>query len=126
LFKTLKYNAGFPDKPFATLAEARQWVSGFEHWYNEEHRHSAIQFVTLGQRNRGEDLLILKKREELYEAAKAKRPERWAKQSRNWNHSAAVTLNSKKIDQSSERTGKNSCMIWNHYNQFILFSILVL
>jgi len=96
LFKTLKYNSGFPEKPFDTLAEARQWVSGFEHWYNEEHRHSAIQFVTPGQRHRKEDILILKKRGEIYEAAKAKRPERWAKQCRNWNHSATVTLNSKK------------------------------
>lgn len=96
LFKTLKYNAGFPEKPFDTLTQARQWASGFEHWYNEEHRHSAIQFVSPGQRHRGEDLLILKKREELYEAAKAKRPERWAKQCRSWNDSAAVTLNSKK------------------------------
>lgn len=96
LFKTLKYNSGFPEKPFDTLAEARQWVAGFEHWYNEEHRHSAIQFVTPGQRHRGEDILILKKREELYEAAKKKRPERWAKQCRNWNHAATVTLNSKK------------------------------
>jgi len=61
LFKTLKYNAGFPEKPFDTLTEARQWVSGFEHWYNEEHHHSAIQFVTPGQRHRREDLLILKK-----------------------------------------------------------------
>lgn len=96
LFKTLKYNSGFPDKPFETLDKARLWVTGFEHWYNEEHRHSAIQFVTPGQRHRGEDILILKKREELYEAAKAKRPERWAKKCRNWNQLAIVTLNSKK------------------------------
>jgi transposase InsO family protein len=96
LFKTLKYSQGFPEKPFDTLTQARLWVSGFEHWYNEEHRHSAIQFVTPGQRHRGEDILILKKRMELYEAAKAHSPERWARQCRNWNHSATVSLNSKK------------------------------
>lgn len=96
LFKTLKYNSGFPEKPFDTVIEARLWVSGFEHWYNEEHRHSAIQFVTPGQRHRDEDILILKKREDLYEAAKAKRPERWANKCRNWKHIANVTLNAKK------------------------------
>ena len=96
LFKTMKYNSGFPEKPFDTVTEARQWVSGFEHWYNEEHRHSAIQFVTPGQRHRGEDILILKKREDIYEAARANRPERWAKQCRNWKHIASVTLNAKK------------------------------
>lgn len=96
LFKTLKYNSGFPDKPFNTLAEARLWVSGFKQWYNEEHRHSAIQFVTPGQRHRGEDILILKKRKKLYEVAKAKRPERWAQKCRNWEHVTTVTLNAKK------------------------------
>jgi transposase InsO family protein len=102
LFKTLKYNPGFPEKPFDTLAQARLWVFSFEHWYNEEHRHSAIQFVTPGQRHRREDLLILKKRKELYEAARGKSPERWAKQCRNWNHSTTVTLNPKK--SSKDRT----------------------
>jgi transposase InsO family protein len=95
LFKTLKYNPGFPEKPFDTLSQVRLWVSRFEHWYNEEHRHSAIQF-TPGQRHRGEDLLILKKRKELYEAAREKSPERWAKQCRNWNPTTTVTLNPKK------------------------------
>lgn len=96
LFKTLKYNSGFPDKPFDTLTEARQWVAGFEHWYNEEHHHSAIQFVTPGQRHRGEDILILKKREGLYNAAKARHPERWVKKCRDWSHVVSATLNPKK------------------------------
>ncbi len=56
LFKTLKYHPGFPDKPFKNLEEARKWVFGFEHWYNETHRHSALRFVTPGQRHRGEDI----------------------------------------------------------------------
>lgn len=106
LFKTLKYHPGFPDKPFDSLAQARLWVSGFEHWYNEEHRHSAIHFVTPGQRHRGEDILILKKRKELYEAAKAKSPERWAKQCRNWNPLTTVTLNPKKSSKNQREPEK--------------------
>ncbi len=49
LFKTLKYHPGFPDKPFENLAEFRQWVAGFDHWYNELHLHSALRFVTPNQ-----------------------------------------------------------------------------
>jgi len=51
LFKTLKYHPGFPDKPFGSLASARVWVAGFQHGYNEVHRHSALKFVTPGQRH---------------------------------------------------------------------------
>ena len=40
---------------FATVLEARQWVEQFVHWYNTEHRHSAIQFVTPNERHQGVD-----------------------------------------------------------------------
>jgi len=93
MFKTLKYRPGFPDKPFESLDEARQWVAGFQHWYNEIHRHSALKFVTPGQRHRGEDIAILEQRSILYEAVKAQRPERWSGSSRNWEHERVVFLN---------------------------------
>ena len=93
LFKTLKYHPGFPDKPFDSLQEAREWVAGFQHWYNEVHRHSALKFVTPGQRHRGEDIMILEQRITLYEAAKVQRPERWSGTSRNWEHEDVVFLN---------------------------------
>ena len=104
LFKTLKYHPGFPDQPFDTLDQARQWVVGFAHWYNEEHRHSALKFVTPGQRHRGEDSAILMQRKVLYETAKAKRPERWSSSSRNWNRPAVIKLNPAKSrsDQVTE------------------------
>lgn len=93
LFKTLKYHPGFPDKPFENLEEARKWVFGFEHWYNEIHRHSALRFVTPGQRHRGEDIDILAQRQVLYEAAKVQRPERWSGSTRNWKPEEVVYLN---------------------------------
>jgi transposase InsO family protein len=93
LFKTLKYHPGFPDKPFESLEEARTWVAGFEHWYNEIHHHSALRFVTPGQRHRGEDIAILEQRHVLYEAAKAQRPERWSGPTRNWELEEIVYLN---------------------------------
>jgi putative transposase len=93
LFKTLKYHPGFPDKPFDSLQEAREWVAGFQRWYNEVHRHSGLKFVTPAQRHRGEDDAILQQRHALYEAAKARRPERWSGPSRNWEPEKIVYLN---------------------------------
>ena len=55
LFTTLKYHPGAPGQPFANLEDARQWVARFVAWYNEQHRHSALRFVTPGQCHRGED-----------------------------------------------------------------------
>jgi transposase InsO family protein len=78
LFKTLKYHPGFPDKPFDSLQQAREWVAGFQHWYNEVHRHSALKFVTPGQRHRGEDIVILAQRDSLYATARDQHPERWS------------------------------------------------
>lgn len=93
LFKTLKYHPGFPDKPFDNLQEARQWVAEFQRWYNEEHRHSGLKFVTPGQRHRGEDGAILEKRHALYQAARAGKPERWSGSTRNWEPDDTVYLN---------------------------------
>ena len=93
LFKTLKYHPGFPDKPFDSLQEAREWVAGFQPWYDEVHRHSGLKFVTPAQRHRGEDRAILEQRHALYEAAKARRPERWSGPSRNWEPEQIVYLN---------------------------------
>jgi transposase InsO family protein len=96
LFKTLKYHPGFPDKPFESLHEARQWVAGFQHWYDEVHRHSALKFVTPGERHRQQDRAILQRRKRLYEAAKAQHPERWSGPSRNWKPETIVYLNPNK------------------------------
>jgi len=95
--KTLKYHPGFPDKPFDSLAGARVWVTGFQHWYNEVHRHSALKFVTPGQRHRGEDIVILEGRQRLYEAAKAKQPVRWSRKTRDWTPVGTVYLNPGKL-----------------------------
>ena len=93
LFKTLKYHPGFPDKPFDSLQEARQWVAGFQQWYNEGHRHSGLKFVTPAQCHRGEDAAILERRHALYVAAKENQPERWSGPTRNWEPEKTVYLN---------------------------------
>jgi transposase InsO family protein len=93
LFKTLKYRPGYPRRPFDSLMAARQWVGTFVHWYNEEHRHSAINFVTPAQRHAGLDSALLRKRVEVYEAAKVRHPERWSGATRNWDPITTVHLN---------------------------------
>ncbi len=64
-FKTLKYRPDYPSRAFNDLSAARDWVAGFVHWYNHEHRHSAIQFVTPAQRHAGEDTALLLARAEV-------------------------------------------------------------
>lgn len=93
LFRTLKYRPAYPLKAFEDLTTARQWVSTFVDWYNNEHRHSAIRFVTPAQRHEGLDAALLQKRVEVYEAARNERPERWSGDTRNWQHVGVVHLN---------------------------------
>jgi len=93
LFKTLKYRPDYPQKAFVDLLAARVWVGNFVHWYNHEHRHSSISFVTPSQRHAGLDVALLAQRVVVYEAAKAKHPERWSGKTRNWKPILAVHLN---------------------------------
>ena len=93
LFKTLKYRPAYPVHPFADIPAARSWVCTLVQWYNHEHRHSAIRFVTPGQRHAGLDAAILEQRSALYEAAKVRNPLRWKRSIRNWRRVEIVYLN---------------------------------
>ena len=93
LFRTLKYRPEFPSQRFASLNEARAWVERFVAWYNTEHRHSGIRFVTPEQRHRGQDKALLAKRHQVYEAARSRHPERWSGDTRNWSRIETVVLN---------------------------------
>ncbi len=93
LFRTAKYCPMWPQKPFETLTQARNWVMHFVSWYNEEHRHSALKYVTPNQRHRGLDRALLQKRADLYAQARSHNPQRWASGLRNWQLADAVYLN---------------------------------
>lgn len=93
LFRTVKYRPEFPSKGFADLEAARQWTVGFVQWYNHEHRHSAIRYVTPAQRHAGQDRPLLEARHAIYQAARERNPRRWSRQTRNWTPISAVTLN---------------------------------
>ena len=102
LFRTLKYRPEYPEKPFADITEARRWMEGFVHWYNEEHLHSMINFVTPGQRHRSEDIALLEQRKTVYLNAKSRHPNRWSGAIRNWDRVNEVYLNPEQNKQVNE------------------------
>jgi putative transposase len=93
LFRTLKHGPAYPRLPFANVAAAQGWVARFVAWYNGEHRHSAIRFVTPNERHFGRENRILARRHALYERARRTKPERWSSSSRNWPPIGSVVLN---------------------------------
>jgi len=93
LFRTLKHTPAYPRLPFASSEAAHRWVARFVSWYNTEHRHSAIRFVTPDQRHAGADVAILARRRVLYDHARQRMPRRWSGKIRNWAPVAAVVLN---------------------------------
>lgn len=78
-FRTLKYSGDYlyPRDGFDNAEEAEQWVQGFVDHYNEHHRHRGIRMVTPGQRYRGEDAEVLRRRWETMLEARRRHPERW-------------------------------------------------
>lgn len=91
-FRTLKYRPEYPSKPFVSLEAARAWVAGFVDWYNHEHLHSGISFVTPADRHSGRDVAILERRREVYRRARQRRPERWSRWPRQWDRPEVVRL----------------------------------
>lgn len=105
LFRTAKYRPEFPDQGFADLDEARAWAAHFVHWYNHQHRHSGIRYVSPAQRHAGEDTAILAARHELYLQARERNPRRWSGATRNWTPVGAVTLNPERDSIVQARSG---------------------
>jgi transposase InsO family protein len=93
LFRTLKHTPAYPQTPFATITAAQRWMTRFTGWYNGEHRHSGIRYVTPNERHEGRERDILDRRHQLYELARRSNPERWATSTRNWNPVGLVLLN---------------------------------
>src|SRR4029077_2500403 len=112
LFRTAKYRPEFPAKGFADLQEARLWASSFVRWYNTDHKHSGIRYVSPAQRHAGQDHDILAARHGVYVQAKAAHPRRWARHTRNWNPITVVTLNPERdavVTAQLRATSESSC-----------------
>ncbi len=101
LFKTLKYRPDQALSAFENLMAARYRVTQLVHWYNHEHRHSAIKFVTPAERHAKQDSALLEQRSNLYQQAKETHPERWSGSTRNWQRIDEVHLNPERKIQNS-------------------------
>lgn len=101
LFRTLKYVPAWPGAGFDDLDQARQWVDRFVRWYNGEHRHRSIGFVTPEQRHTGQSAQILHKRREVYLAARQANPRRWSESVRRWAEPDCVHLNRRDDDRKA-------------------------
>ena len=93
LLRTVKYRPEFPAKGFTDLDAARAWAAGFVRWYNVEHSHSGIRYVSPAQRYAGDNHAIPAARHALYSRARDRTPTRWSGKTRNWSPVGAVTLN---------------------------------
>jgi putative transposase len=93
LFRTVKYRPAFPLKGFADLQAARDWSVRFVQWYNNDHHHSGIRYVTPAQRHAGQDGPMLVARHAIYQEARQRNPQRWSGPTRNWTPVGVVTLN---------------------------------
>jgi putative transposase len=93
IFKTLKYVPNYQPEGFNSLMEARLWIKHFVDWYNNEHRHSGINYVTPAERHAGKDVEVLEKRKAIYEKTRQEHPERWSGKISDWDYSDTEWLN---------------------------------
>jgi putative transposase len=77
-FKTLKYRPEFPDR-FGSLEDARAHLTTFFAWYNGEHRHSGIGFLTPADVHGGRADAVIRRRQEVLAQAVATYPERFSR-----------------------------------------------
>ncbi len=94
-FRTMKFRPEYPSRPFASIEHARSWVVRFTRWYNDQHLHSSIGFVTPEQRHRGADIVVLEARSDVYAQARGRHPSRWSRNCRSWKRVERVVLNPK-------------------------------
>jgi putative transposase len=108
LFKTMKYCPQYPTRPFVTLQLAQEWVESFTHWYNTEHLHSELRFVTPHAKHYGLDKKILCERDILYKIYRNANPLRWSSGTRNWSPALEVILNPGKEKKLQIKVKKSS------------------
>jgi hypothetical protein len=75
-FKTLKYRPDFPDR-FGAIQDARAHCQVFFPWYNNDHRHSGIAFMTPADVHYGRTPAIIEARTQALNAAFEANPRRF-------------------------------------------------
>lgn len=89
---TMKRRVDYPNA-FEQIGDARTWMADFIHYYNTEHMHSAIGYVTPHERRHGEDHAIFAARNAALRNAFELRPERWVRGPKYFVHESEVILN---------------------------------
>ena len=77
-FKTLKYCPQFPER-FGSIEDGRAFGQVFFPWYNQEHRHSGLGFLTPAVVHFGQAATVRAHRQQVLAAAYAAHPERFVK-----------------------------------------------
>lgn len=77
-FKTLKYHRDFPDR-FGCLEDGLAFCRPFFEWYNGEHYHSGIGFVTPRSLHNGQAAVIIDSRQKTLNQAYMLKPERFVR-----------------------------------------------
>jgi len=75
-FRTLKYSPGFPDR-FGSPEHAREVSRALFSWYNHEHHHSALCYLTPAVVHHGRADAVLAERHRVQLAAYREHPERF-------------------------------------------------
>ena len=83
----------FAESIFRSILSVREWVDQFIAWYNTEHRHSGIKYVTPNQRHFGLADNICEIRRSTYETAKRKHPKRWSRHIKSLQQPEIVKIN---------------------------------
>ena len=77
-FKTLKYQPLFP-KQFGSIEDSRSFCHPFFDWYNHEHHHSGIGWLTPAMLHYAQAERVVQERQQVLQAAYLAHPERFVK-----------------------------------------------
>jgi len=77
-FKTLKYRPSFP-KRFGCIEDARAFCTTFFGWYNNQHHHSGIGFMTPEVVHYGRAPRVIAQRQDVLDLAHQSHPERFVR-----------------------------------------------
>ena len=75
-FKTMKYRPDFPAR-FASMEDGRAFCQKFFAWYNHQHQHSGIGYMTPAAMHTGEAQQLHQARQQVLDGAFARHPGRF-------------------------------------------------
>ena len=110
-FKTMKYRPNFPAR-FGCIEDARVYCKTFFAWYNTEHRHSGIAYMTPHSVHCGHAQAMLQVRQETLDGAFAKHPNRFkGKRPTPRELPTAAWINPPLPETKPQHIGTNPCTV---------------